>query len=131
LLGLGTKAGKVGSETKAGKVGSGTKAGKVGSRTKARKIGSGINHSWTHNTEVLVGLATGSAPLTYGSGSGSVRSLPFSSVTFKTPTKNHSFPSYPVFLLILKENLHNYSKKSHKEATKQYEKKVFLTIFAQ
>ncbi len=44
-----------------------------------------------------------------------IRILLFSSLTFKTPTKNNFFPSFSAFYF-LKVHLHNFSKiKSHKE----------------
>ncbi len=67
----------------------------------------------------------------YGSGSSiRPRNLLFSSLTFKTPTKNYRifFQSFSAHYF-LKVYLHHFSKKkSHKEVTKQQESRFFLLL---
>jgi hypothetical protein len=62
---------------------------------------------------------SGSLPLTNGSESGS--RYFFSSLTFKTPTKNYFFLQISLFYYLLKVHLHHLSKiKSNKEVTVRY-----------
>jgi hypothetical protein len=69
-------------------------------------------------------------PRTHASDWIRIRILLFSSLTFKTPTKNYFFKGFSAYYF-LKVHLHNFSKlKKSKRSPKTLGIKVFLTIFA-